>query len=72
MYMSKIVNVARGRLQYLDRQSSGWVRRSLLAALIWTSLSLIYSLPSLARGQGLMYKGVDSVRGSLRGGGRGV
>jgi signal transduction histidine kinase len=39
--------------------------RSALAALIWTLLSLIFSLPSLARGQGIMYKGIDSVRGQF-------
>jgi two-component system, LytTR family, sensor kinase len=46
----------------LSRLTNTWFGRSLLAALLWTLLSLIFSLPSLARGQGIMYKGYDSIR----------
>jgi sensor histidine kinase YesM len=49
----------------LSRLTRTWVGRSVLAALLWTLLSLIFSLPSLARGQGIMYKGYDSIRGQF-------
>ncbi len=53
------------RLHAVNRLSKTWVGRSVLAAIFWTLLSLIFSLPSLTRGHGIMYKGDDSVRGAL-------
>lgn len=53
------------QIQIENRLTKTWVGRSLLAALLWTLLSLIFSLPSLARGQGIMYKGIDSIRGQF-------
>jgi hypothetical protein len=53
------------RLQVVNRLTKTWLVRSVLAALFWTLLSLIFALPSLTRGHGIMYNGPDSVRGSF-------
>jgi len=55
----------RDRLTGVNRLTRTWMGRSLLAALCWTLLSLIFSLPSLSRGNGIMYKGYDSIRGQF-------
>jgi two-component sensor histidine kinase len=55
----------RERLQVVDRLTKTWVGRSVLAAIVWTLLSVFFALPSLVRGHGIMYNGPDSVRGSL-------
>jgi two-component sensor histidine kinase len=54
-----------GSLQNVNRLPKSWLGRSVLAALFWTLLSVFFSLPSLVRGHGIMYKGYDSVRGAL-------
>jgi len=54
-----------GRLQDENRLTKTWLGRSVLAAIFWTLLSLIFSLPSLSRGHGIMYTGMDSVRGAF-------
>ncbi len=43
-----------GRLNGVERLTKTWVGRSVLAAIFWTLLSLIFSLPGLSRGEGLM------------------
>jgi two-component system, LytTR family, sensor kinase len=44
----------RERLHGVEQLTGTWIGRSALAALFWTFLSLFFSVPSLARGDGLM------------------
>lgn len=55
----------RRRLHGVDRLTKTWVGRSVLAAIFWTLVSLFFSLPSLSRGHGIMYTGMDSMRGAF-------
>ena len=43
-----------GRLRGVDRLIRTWVGRAVLAALFWTLLGVFFSLPSLAKGAGLL------------------
>jgi two-component sensor histidine kinase len=53
------------QIQIVKRLTKTWLGPSVLAALIWTLLSLIFSVPSLTKGHGIMYKGIDSIRGQF-------